>query len=116
MTNPEHFDAPKLEFSDLPSGMAEKLEVGDTIVAKEGDKETEAHVIEINEADECIYLSKELPKNADYMVKETSTGDAAPFDAMKKDAAMAKDVLTGPLPKLKDFLIEISIKQGDCNE
>lgn len=124
MLNPDSFDAPRIEFGDLPSGMGEKLEVGDTIVAKEGDKETTAKVIRLNEADKCAYLSKELPKNADYTVKETSTGEEAPYDAMQKAASsedsskteISKDALTGPLPDLKKILIQISIEQGDCNE
>lgn len=123
MLNPEHFNAPKIEFADLPAGMGEKLEVGDTIVAKDGEHETSASVIQLDEANQCAYLSKELPKHAEYSVQETATGDSAPFDAMKKEARLSaedhgvpKDALTGPLPDLKKLLIQISIEQGDSND
>lgn len=112
MLNPDHFDAPYIEFGDLPEGMGEKLEVGDTIIARQGDEETAAEVIDIDKAGGCAYLSKELPKDADYSVMETSTGDSSKYDAIKKGAATS-DVLTGPLPKLRNFLIQISIKEGE---
>lgn len=127
MLNPDNFDAPCLYFSDLPDGMGDKLEVGDTIIAKEGDTETTAEVIEVDKANEAVYLSKELPTNAEYTVKESATGATAPYDAMRKEAAMgdkdqehkspvSKDDLTGPLPNLKKLLIQISIQEGDCND
>jgi len=116
--NPEHFNAPHITYWDLPSGMGEKLEVGDTIVTKRGMDETEAKVIKIDSTNRCIYLSKSLPLDADeYVVKETATHTEAPFDAMQKAAASEKsNVLTGPLPDLKKMLIQISIEQGDCDE
>ncbi len=113
MTNFDNFDAPCINFSDLPQGMGEKVKVGDTIISKCDAEETTAEVIEVDPQEQKIYLTKEIPiDNCELSVKETATGQEAPYAAMKKQAMDSKDnVLTGPLPDLKKFLIQISIEE-----
>lgn len=117
MTNFDNFDAPCISFSDLPQGMGEKVKTGDTIISKCDAEEVTAEVVEVDSKTQKIYLTKEIPiDNCELSVKETSTGQTAPFDAIKKEAMRTKDgpkdVLTGPLPNLKKFLIQISIEEG----
>lgn len=118
LTNFDKFDAPCIDFTDLPSGMGEKIQVGDTLVAKCDNDEVSAEVIEVNKDEGKVYLSKELPEDcSDISVKETATGQTARYDAMKKQAQdSSKDAATMPLPNLKKMLIQISIQQGDSNE
>lgn len=111
ITDYDKMDAPSVDFADLPTGMGEEIEIGDTLVCKKGDEEEEAHVIEVDRKGGKVYLSKKL-KGGEYSVKETSTGSVAPFEAMKKQAQDSSEkVLKGPLPDLKKLLIEISISQ-----
>lgn len=112
MTNFDNFDAPCIKFSDLPVGMGDKVQVGDTITSTNGAEKTHAEVIEVDKENKAIYLSKELPTDGEFSVKETATGQEAPYDAMKKDAQIPdKETLTGPLPGLKKFLISIQIEE-----
>lgn len=112
ITNFDKFDAPCIEFSDLPDGMGEKVQVGDVITATDGAEKTHADVIEVDRNACKIYLSKELPDNAELSVEEKSHGQQAPYDAMKKAAQLPnEDVLTGPLSDLKKFIISISIEE-----
>lgn len=111
LTNFDKFDAPCIKFSDLPDGMGDKVQVGDVITATNGADKAHADVIEIDKTAGEIYLSKELP-NGDFSVEEKSSGQSAPYDAIKKEAQMPKeDLLTGPLPDLKKFLISIQIEE-----
>lgn len=115
ITNFDKFNAPCLSFQDLPDGMGAEVQVGDTIVATYDKDEKTAEVIEVDKKTERIYLTKELPtEGAEFSVKETATGQEAPYDAMKKGAMQSpdKEILTGPLPALKKFIIQVSVEEG----
>lgn len=133
ITDFDKLDAPFITFDDLSPGLGEKVEIGDTVIARKGPEEATAKVIEIDKELKRIYLCKALPKEADLSIEETSTGSTAQFEGIKKGlSAIAdedsdereddekdtakpkydKDVLTGPLPELKKLIIKISVNQG----
>lgn len=118
ITNYDKFDAPCISFADLPSGVGDKIQVGDTLVAKCDNNEVTAEVIEVDKEAGKVYLTKELPANcSDISVKETATGQTARYDAMKKQAQdSSSNLSTMPLPNLKKMIIQISIQQGDSND